>query len=35
MEEEVLEDFVLKINELQKKINNEYEKEFNEILNKN
>ena len=34
MEEELLEDFVLKINELQKKINKEYEKEFNEILNK-
>ena len=34
MEEELLEDFVLKINELQKKINKEYENEFNEILNK-
>ena len=34
MEEELLEDFVLKITELQKKINKEYEKEFNEILNK-
>lgn len=34
MEEELLEDFVLKITELQKKINKEYEKEFNEVLNK-
>ena len=34
MKEELLEDFVLKINELQKQINKEYEKEFNEILNK-
>ena len=34
MEEELLEDFVLKINELKKKINKEYEKEFNEVLNK-
>ena len=34
MKEELLEDFVLKINELKKNINKEYEKEFNEILNK-
>lgn len=34
MEEELLENFVLKINELQKQINREYEKEFKQILKK-
>ena len=34
MENEVLENFIIRINEIQKKINKEYEKDFNEILNK-
>ena len=34
MENEVLENFIIRINEIQKNINKEYEKDFKEILNK-
>ena len=34
MEKELLEEFVIEINEIHKKINKEYEREFKEILNK-
>ena len=31
MEKDLLENFVIKINDLQKEINNQYEKEFKEV----
>lgn len=34
MENEVLENFIIRINEIQKNINKEYERDFKEILNK-
>ena len=34
MEKELLENFIVKINDMQKKINKQYEKEFEEVLKK-
>lgn len=34
MEKELLENFIVKINDLQKEINKQYEKEFEEVLKK-